>query len=391
MKKSMLLFISFLVVTVPSVAQAVPQNPPLACASYITIIADSGLIVSEFNPDERRPPASMVKMIMLLLVAEGLEDGKWTLDTQITVSAKAQSMGGTQVQLKAGETFSLEHLMKAVAVASANDGAYAVAEGLWGTAEKYLERANERAAELGMLDTVFRSVHGLPPDPGQLADESSARDLAILASKCVQLPQIMEWVSLPELAFRAGQSSKPNTNKLLSSLAGCDGLKTGYTRAAGFCLTATAVRNDVRLITVVMGCPRLRDRFEVAAYLLEDAFAQTKRVKLLAKGAVMDPAIPLANAKQSSIRLAPAQDIWITAKETDFPQMRFQTTLPPRLQAPLRQGENVGVVKIDLAGQTLATVPLLVPSDIEEPGWRWKLTHHVLGRIQELSSQEFGG
>ncbi|NUM53275.1 MAG: D-alanyl-D-alanine carboxypeptidase [Candidatus Hydrogenedentes bacterium] len=363
---------------------AFSQDGALSCTNYITVIAENGLVVDELNPDERRAPASMVKLMLILMVAEGLDQGLWTLETPINVSLNAQGMGGTQVQVKAGDVFTLEAMMRAVCVASANDAAYAIAEELWGSEANYLLAANARAKELGMKDTTVRSVHGLPPSDGELPDETTARDLAILSCACVSHPQIMTWVGMKELVFRPGESPKANTNKLLLRTAGCDGLKTGYTRAAGFCLTATAVRNDVRLITVVMGCPRLKDRFDVASKLMEDGFSKVRRVRLLAADTLVDPAITVRNAKQTTLRLAPDHDVWITAKETDFPQMTFETTTPKLLQAPLTEGQHAGSVKVKLAGQVLGETPLRVPMAIEEPSLLWKLTHRVQEKAEEI-------
>ena len=322
------------------------QSPPLSCTNYITVIADNGLVVDELNADEKRAPASMVKLILVLMVAEGLETGKWGLDTEITVSVTAQSMGGTQVQIKAGDVYSLDTLMQAVCVASANDGSYAVAEGLWGDEATYLAAANVRAQELGMANTTIRSVHGLPPSAGELADDTTARDMATLSSACVMNTQIMKWVGMKELVFRPGEDPKQNTNKLLARMDGCDGLKTGYTRAAGFCLTATAMRNDVRLITVVMGCPRLKDRFDTADVLMEDAFTKVRRVRLLAADSLVDPAIAM--------------------------------------------GQQAGTVTVKLAGRVLGETPLRVPMAVEEPSVFWKLTHRVREKADE-AQPAFGG
>ncbi|MCC6796157.1 MAG: D-alanyl-D-alanine carboxypeptidase [Candidatus Hydrogenedentes bacterium] len=371
-------------------AAAFCQIPDLSCTNYITVIAENGLVVDELNADEKRAPASMVKLNLVLLVAEGLDSGKWTLDSQITVSKTAQSMGGTQVQIKAGDVFSLDTLMQAVCVASANDGAYAVAEGLWGDEATYLAAANVRAKELGMTNTTIRSVHGLPPSAGELADETTARDMAILSSACVMNAQVMKWVGMKELVFRPGEDPKQNTNKLLARMDGCDGLKTGYTRAAGFCLTATAIRNDVRLITVVMGCPRLKDRFDTADVLMEDAFTKVRRVRLLAADTLVDPAITLRNATQSALRLAPEHDVWVTAKEADFKQMTFETTTPKLLQAPLTMGQQAGSVTVKLAGRVIGETPLRVPIAVEEPSVFWKLTHRVREKAEE-AQPAYGG
>lgn len=241
--------------------------------SALCIEAESGRVLSERNADAVRPPASMIKMMQMLLVSEGIRNDRWTLGTPITVTRHARRMGGTQVFIHEGDVFALGTLMEAVVVASANDAAMAVAEGLWGSESAYLLRVNERARELGMNRTEFHSVHGLPPDRGEQPDRSTARDMALLARKCVQNPQILAWTRMKRVRVRPGETPYLNTNKLLTRMPDCDGLKTGYIRAAGFCITATAERDGVRLIAVVMGHRSGHGRFELAEKLLEDGFA----------------------------------------------------------------------------------------------------------------------
>ena len=366
------------------------QEPQLQCTNYIIVTADHGLIVSEMNADEPRAPASMVKMILMLMVAEGVENGLWTWDTEIAVTAESQEIGGTQVFLKAGESWPLEALMKAIAVASANDAATAVAIGLWGSRDEYLKAANERARELGMLDTQVHSPHGLPPDEGQESDMTTARDMSILARACVAKPKIMEWVAIKELRFRPNDAVKASTNKLLELMPECDGLKTGFTRAAGWCLTATAVRNDVRLIAVVMGCPTLSDRFVTARALLEQGFAGTRRERILAKGDLLAPALPVRNAKTGSVQLQATADLWVTARQADFDVLEYVPHYPPALHAPMNAGDEVGTLSVALEGHELGEVPVVVPSSLEVPGWRWKLTHSVMTRLRGETA-EVGG
>ncbi|GMV90237.1 MAG: hypothetical protein AMXMBFR82_00150 [Candidatus Hydrogenedentota bacterium] len=376
------------VLTVPAVAWAAPEG--LTCTNYISVIAESGLVIDEYNADELRAPASMIKMILMLMVVEGLEDGRWSLDTEISISSDVERIGGTQVYLKAGQTWPLEPLMKGIAIASANDAAAAVAEGLWGSREEYLKAANARARELGMLDTVVNSPHGLPPDEGQESDVTTARDMAILARACIDKPEIMAWVGMDEIKFQPGVEAKSNTNKLLAMVPGCDGLKTGYTRAAGFCLAATAVRDGIRIITVVMGCPKLSDRFISAQALLEDGFAQTRRVRLLAKGDAIEPELRVRNSKVPGVIPKAAEDIWVVARVSDFENMEYVPNYPATLHAPMTAGEEIGTLQVELAGHPIAEVPVLVPEDLEVPGWRWKLTHGVVERLRG-SGVQYGG
>lgn len=257
-----------------SIAATANANPaetlPL---SRFCIVAETGQVLIEENADLVRPPASMVKLMTMLLAVEGIEAGRWRLDTPIYISANAQRMGGTQIFLKAGQTWPLEKLLQAMAVASANDAALAVAEGLFGGKYACLSAMNRRAQELDMDATQFNSVHGLPPDKGEQPDRTTARDMAKLARECIRHPLMLQLTSLREMSLGENSAVATNTNKLLLQMEGCDGLKTGYIRAAGFCLTATAVRNGTRLITVVMGANSNSNRFALTQELMETAFA----------------------------------------------------------------------------------------------------------------------
>jgi D-alanyl-D-alanine carboxypeptidase (penicillin-binding protein 5/6) len=357
-----------------------------ACVSSICIEADTGLVLSELNADEKRPAASMVKMMLFLLVSEGLQQGKWTLDTPVVATEHAQSMGGSQVQLEAGETMALDHLMRAVAIVSANDAAVAVADGLWGSSEVYLEASNRRAQELGMIDSHFHSVNGLPPSAGQLPDSTTARDMSILAQWCVRHPRILIWSNTRELIFREGEPSKRSTNALLDDLPGCDGLKTGFTNAAGWCISTTAQRDGIRLITVVMGGTTSRARFRVAQQTMEDGFARVRKVKLVARGNPIDAITPVTNCETEEIQLTAADDLWAIVKVDDVDKLRLAVDAPATLTAPLRAGTQAGTIRVELTGKKLAEVPLTVPMDLNEAGWRWKLKNSALREVKGQAS-----
>lgn len=368
------------VVLVCVLSAVVPVPSVSVPSSYICIEAESGLALDEAEADLPRPPASMVKMMLMFLVAEGLDAGRWTLDTPVEVSARAASIGGSQVYLKQGEVWPLGHMMRAVSVASANDAAVAVAEVLWGSEAAYLEHANRRAQELGMLDTRFNSVHGLPPDPGKEYDRTTARDMATLARWCVREPIVLEWSREQELQFRPEESVRYNTNKLLWRLVGCDGLKTGYTRAAGFCVAVTAYRDGVRLIAVVMGDENMQSRFDRAETMLETAFGELRRTPWLAKGQPVGPAIRVQNSPLERIHVVAVEDVSVTVRERDRDRLRLVIQCPERFRAPLLSGTTVGEGLVQLDGYTLARVPLAVPQDIPSAGWRWKLERTALPR-----------
>lgn len=368
----------FAVVFATLCSAVTPVSSPDIPVSLICVEAESGWVLSESNADLPRPPASMIKMMLMLLVAEGLEANTWTLETPIPVTARAAGIGGSQVYLKEGEVWSLDHMMRAVCVASANDAAMAVAEALWGSESAYLDAANRRAKALGMNETRINSVHGLPPGPGQEFDRTTARDMATLARCCVKKPILLEWARQKELQFRPGESIKYNTNKLLWRMAECDGLKTGYTRAAGFCVTVTAVKDGVRLIGVVMGEKQLQERFNTGQALLEGVFSELRRVPYLAKGQPVGPQVRVVNSPAEQVLLVSRDDINVAVRDKDRSRLTLVVQCPEKLRAPLYPGDEVGLGLVQIEGYTLAKIPLTVSSEVPEGGWRWKLARAAL-------------
>lgn len=352
------------------------------CASYICVAADSGLVIDEYNADEQRAPASMIKMVLLLMVAEGLENGDWTLQSPITVTRFAEQMGGAQLYLKEGEQFTLAQLIDGVAVASANDAAMAVAEGLWGSRDKYLEAAAARLKEMGLTQTQVRSPHGLPPDAGEEPDLSTARELAMIGMACVQNPHVVSWTSQRELQFREGSGVKENTNRLLGRFDGCDGIKTGFTNDAGYCLTATALRNNIRLIGVVMGCRSLNGRFDNAEVLLENAFSRVTRVCAVARNRAVGEPLPTRNCELTSVPVQPVEDLWVVVPKDQTSALELVRTAPSYVRAPLAAGVEVGEVRVELGGVELAKTPIVVEQKLDPASWQWKLRASVMNRLQ---------
>jgi D-alanyl-D-alanine carboxypeptidase (penicillin-binding protein 5/6) len=351
------------------VFQALGVSAQLEPLSYICVEAETGLIVAEENADIKRPPASMLKIMQMLLVDEGVDAGLWTYEQVLTASARAQAMGGTQVFIEAGEAWPLEHLMKAIAVASANDASVVIAEGLWGSVDKCLEAMNARALELGMVDTTFHSVNGLPPDPGEPFDQTTARDMSVLARECVKRAKILEWVREKEFRFRPENSVKYNTNKMLWRMEDCDGLKTGFIRAAGYCVTATVVRDDLRFICVVMGSPGFQERFRVAEECLETAFSRIRRQRLVAQGQEMLNPLQIPNGKQASLRLEAAEDLWVVVPVEQMDQVKLVADVPESHYAPVYAGEELGELRVEWEGEVLHRMALIAPADVDAKGW----------------------
>jgi len=354
----------------PAPKKPVAPAPPPPPISYICVDAASGTVLSEENADMKRPPASMIKLVLMLMVAKGLENGVWNENTPINVTANAQNMGGTQVFIKAGETWPLDHMMYAVAVASANDAAMAVAESLWGSKDDYLKAANEFVATLGMTSTTLHGVHGLPPGPGGNFDQTTARDMAILARECVKQHKILQWVGRREFALREGNAPSKSTNLLMERMPDCDGLKTGFIRAAGFCIAATAERNDIRLVSVVMGFQDKYQRFNQAQELLEAGFKMFQPLKIVRRGDAIDTPVALADCLVQNIRPVAASDTVINLKLVDIPRIQYSAVLQPDIAPPVIPQQIVGKLRVRLDGQLLAEVPLQLPEDLSPCGWQ---------------------
>lgn len=357
-------------------AAAMAQELPGGISAF-SIEAETGLVLLEHNADVVRPPASMVKIMLMLLVVEGLEKGDWTLQTPIEASRHAQRMGGTQVYLHEGEVHPLEALMIAVAVASANDAAMAVAEGLWGSEEAYLANVNERARELGMDSSEFHSVHGLPPDRGEEPDKTTARDMAALARACVRHPQILEWTSTVSFELRHAEGKKYTTNTLMRQMPECDGLKTGYIRSAGFCITATAEREGLRIISVVMGYNDNRARFDLAGRLLQEGLDDVRKERVVIRGVTPAPTVRVANSETKAVALEFSDDLWVTVRRSDWDRILVVLDHPEEMRAPMEAKTKVGEVRVELDGDILSQTSIFLPVTLKEAGWMWKVEHAV--------------
>ena len=327
-------------------AQATTEMPE----SFICIEPESGLVLMEEHADLQRPPASMLKMMVFLLVMEGIDAGKWDYNRQIAITARAQGMGGTQVYLAEGETWPLKTLLQAMAVASANDASVAVAEGLWGSVEECLKLMNQRAAELDMTKTVFYSVHGLPPEDNKTFDQTSARDMATLGRELLKHPDILNFTSMKTFCLREKDGAKSNTNHLLEQMPECDGLKTGYIRAAGFCLTGTAKRNGIRLLSVVMGSDR-KGRFSHTKEILEKGFGMVQRVTPVQADTEIGKPVAVMNGLEPEVALKAQDNIDIIVRNTDLDHLLLEVTAPTSLEAPVKAEKETGHVRV-ITGQS---------------------------------------
>jgi len=242
-------------------------------AAAMVIDADTGKTLHEENGNAIIYPASVLKLMDLLIVLEQIEQGRLHLDDMVQVTKEAAKMGGSQVYLDSKEQFPVEDLIYALMVQSANDAAVALAIRVAGSKAGFIALMNKRAQELGMLNTQFHSVHGLPPSEGQQVDKTTAHDLAILCRELIKKPEVFKYTSAVEKEFRDGKFIMRTHNHLLKDVSGCDGLKTGFFQAAGFSIAATAKRNGVRIIALVLGSQNRKVRDKKAVELLEKGFA----------------------------------------------------------------------------------------------------------------------
>lgn len=276
MKRVLVLIVLMLLGTQPALAarakiETISKDPYV---SAMAVDGHSGDVLIDENIDAITYPASVLKLMVLLVVLERIEQGSLKLDEMVQVTKEAAQMGGSQVYLDPKEQFSVEDLLYALTIQSANDAAVALAVHVAGSKDGFVELMNQKAAELGMNTTTFYSVHGLPPSEGQKPDQTSARDLATLALALTRNPEVFKYTGTTERDFRGGEFIMRTHNKLLASVDGCDGFKTGYFKAAGFSIVATAQRNGVRIIAIVLGSVDRRTRDAKASELLARGFAK---------------------------------------------------------------------------------------------------------------------
>lgn len=333
----------------PAALTAAQPDLTLNCRAVCLIDQDTGTVLYEKNADQQMPIASITKVMTLLLTFEAIHDGRLTMQTPVPVSEHAYHMGGSQIWLEPGEQFTLDEMIKAICVSSANDAAVAVAELVGGSEQGFVQMMNDRAAELGMTNTTFHNACGLDTE-GHL---STARDVAIMSRQILTTcPEVLHYTGIWTDTLRGGATQLVNTNKLLRRYNGITGLKTGTTGGAGVCISASATRDGLNLIAVVLGAPSSKDRFEAATTLLDYGFAAWRAAPLPA----MEDRPLLIKVKGSAEESVPLEysalpESILMPKESAA-ELTAQLTLPDELDAPVQQGQVVGMVRI-LAGESV--------------------------------------
>jgi len=343
----------------------VASTPPVA---WVVMDSDTGTVLAEHEAHKHWPPASMAKMMTVLIAMERVRDKTASLDDPVRTSAWASRIGGSQVYLAQGETFPLGEMLRAVMIASANDAAVAVAEHIAGSTDAFVELMNKRAKELGLTDTTYQSVHGLPPGKGQTADITSAYDLAVLGRALMRFPDVMRWAGTASAGFRNDTLQMANTNHLVRTYPGATGLKTGFYVEAGFCVTATATRNDMNLIAVVLGLPRKNDSFTQAARLLNESFAAYRVVAPAKRGAPVGQ-IPVAGGSGESVQAVALDDLRVLVKRADDKGVVVEARIPHLLQAPVKARQSVGDVVVRRGDVELGRVGVVADREVSATGW----------------------
>lgn len=336
----------------------------LNATSAIMIEASTGEILFQKNIDEKLAPASMTKMMSMLLVMEAIENGSLKWDEEVTASEKASSMGGSQIFLKAGEKMTVTDLLKGMAIASGNDATVALAERIAGTEEEFVKKMNAKAQELGLKNTNFVNATGLNADNHY----SSAYDMAIIAKALVVHEKILDFTSTYEDYLRKDTDSPfwlVNTNRLVRFYTGVDGLKTGYTSEAGYCLTATAKRDGMRLITVVMKEDTIQKRSSDTSKLFDYGFNIYKVKNIIDDTTVISKA-KVELGEKTTANIVAQKSITIISKKSDAERNISYDVKLDRLVAPIQKGEKVGTIDIMENGKVISTIDATIGENIEK-------------------------
>lgn len=329
--------------------------------SGILMEAESGEVLYEWNPDKRLPIASVTKTMTMLLIMEALDSGKIAEEDMVTTGEHAASMGGSQVFLEVGEQMSVEDMLKAIAVASGNDAAVAMAEHIAGTHEAFVEKMNRKAAELGCENTHFINCNGLDETDDHY---SSARDVAKISRELLKHPKILEYTSIWMDSLRDGTFGLSNTNKLIRFYAGANGLKTGSTAKAKYCLSATAERNGMQLIAVVLGAPSTAERFAGATALLDYGFAN---YEVAGTEENRFPKIAVYGGEETGVTPV-AESTCFVVKKGNREKVEVRTELPDAVRAPIHEGDVLGEVVFYIDGSEAARRTLIADRDVARIG-----------------------
>jgi len=328
----------------------------------------TGEILTEYNSTEQLPIASVTKLMTILLTMENIENGNLSLNQSIVASENASGMGGSQVFIDANAEYTVENLLRAVIIASANDASVALAEEIGGSESGFVQMMNNKAKELGLENTNYVNCSGLPA-PSQY---SCAKDVAKVMRELVQYPLYFKisGVWMEDFEHPSGRvTNMANTNKLVKFYKGCDAGKTGSTNEAGYCLAATAERNNMRLISVVLGADTSKGRFADASTQFDWGFGNFESVRLVNASENLSDQVDLQKAKNNNLVLVPEEDFYSVTKKGDSTNLEVNIELPKKLSAPLKAGDVVGKIILTEQGEVKKEINIVVAEDIEQLGY----------------------
>jgi D-alanyl-D-alanine carboxypeptidase (penicillin-binding protein 5/6) len=363
----------------PSALAAEKKNTDLVSnvKSAILIERDTGKVLYEKNSNEELPPASMTKIMTMLLIMEAIDQGKLTWNEKIRTSEFAASMGGSQIFLEPGEEMTTNEMLRGIAIGSGNDAAVAMAERISGSEDGFVEKMNEKAKELGLKHTHFKNTTGLPVD----GHYSTAYDMAIMAKELLKYEDITKYTGMYEAYLRENTDKKfwlVNTNKLVRFYPGVDGLKTGFTSEAKYCLTATAQKNGMRVIAVVFGAPTSKERNAEVTKMLDYAFSQYETHPMFKRNQPVGKA-RISKGKVKTVAALTSERLSLLTKKGERTSgIDQKIILQKRINAPVHKGDKIGTLKLIRDGKVVLESPLVAGNNVSEAGW-WTLYKRAFG------------
>ena len=348
----------------PISAQA--AAPEVPAKSAVLMDVNTGTVLHTQNEHTPLAPASVTKVMTMLLIMEAIDSGKLSWTDTVTASEAAAAKGGSQVYLKVGEQMSVADMVKSIAVSSANDCACAMAEHIAGSETAFVEKMNQRAQELGMNDTHFVNCTGLDDDEEAKTHLTSAHDIAVMSRELMKNhPNIQKFTTIWMDTVRGGSFGLANTNKLVRFYPGATGLKTGFTAAAGYCLSATAKRDGLELVAVVMGAKTSQERFAACKSMLDYGFANYA----LVAPQVTEGSVPVRLGKSDSVTAVPAEPVQLLIDKAQSNQVQIQTVLEEQVAAPVSKGQRLGTLNVKIGEQVLAQIPMVAKESVPRLSW----------------------
>lgn len=348
-----------LMILILPVSAAAEDGISFNAKSVILTEASTGKTLFESNSHESLPPASVTKIMTMLLIMEAIDRGEISYDTVVTASERAKSMGGSTIFLDTNENMSVEDLLKGIAVASGNDACVAMAEHLCGSEEAFAAKMNERAAQLGMKDTHFVNCNGLDA-PGHY---TSAYDIALMSRELMRHKDIFKFTTIWMDSLRGGKFSLANTNKLIRFYSGANGLKTGSTSVAGCCISAAAKRDGMQLIAVVLDAPTSKERFAAASNLLNYGFANYGVTQFGEKGSEIR-SVAVESGKSDSVMAVAKESSSALLQKSQIKKAKVHINLPKRVKAPVKKGSALGEIIITLDGETISRTDIVASHSV---------------------------